>query len=52
MSKFINSRNPQQCRSYHLKLINKFEGTKMFLKLSIKRIKGIREKLIDAQAEL
>jgi len=38
MSKFIKSRNPQQCRSHHIKLIREFDGIGNFLSHTVRRI--------------
>lgn len=52
MARFIVSKNPQQCRSYHFKVVRVFKGVRMFLRLSIKRVSKMREMLVDAQGEL
>ena len=39
MSKFIKTRNPQQCRSYYIKLLKEFNGIREFLSRGLKRIR-------------
>jgi hypothetical protein len=41
MSKFIKTRNPQQCRSQHLKLLKEFNGIREFLSRGLKRIRRL-----------
>jgi hypothetical protein len=52
MSKFIKTRNPQQCRSYHLKLLKEFNGIRDFLSRGLNRIGRFKEKMHEAEKAL
>lgn len=45
MARFIKSRNPQQCRSHHLKVIREFKGISRYISMVMERISGLKEKM-------
>lgn len=49
MSKFIESRNPQQCRSYHLKLLKEFHTIGKFIEVVVKRLPSLKQKIFTVE---
>lgn len=49
MSKFVKTRNPQQCRSHHIKLLKQFKGINKFISIVVNRIPKIKEKIMNSQ---
>jgi hypothetical protein len=52
MSRFVKTRNPQQCRSHHLKLIKEFKGISRFILMVMERLPKLKEKMEQAEVEL
>jgi hypothetical protein len=49
MSRFVKTRNPQQCRSHHLKLIKELREISKFILMINDRFPRLRDKIEQAQ---